>query len=133
MRHSISFALFLLFAGTLFAGTIVNVGETVPVGGTTTTTTTTTTTPSEPEESEGGEMPAGPLVLTNEEGDSIAVGGPEGGIVPLEGAEGSAAAPGGSVGLPSGGANPAHAEGEAPLCGAAFALLALAAFAAKRS
>ena len=73
------FAMLLLF-GSIFAGTTVGVGETVTIGGTTTTTTTTnTTTESETEETESGTTPGG-VVMTNEEGDSIAVGG-EGGAV----------------------------------------------------
>ncbi|MBD3389742.1 hypothetical protein GF415_02185 [Candidatus Micrarchaeota archaeon] len=71
-------AMLLLF-GLIFAGTTVGVGETVTVGGTTTTTTTTTTTEAETEETESGTTPGG-VVMTNEEGDSIAVGG-EGGAV----------------------------------------------------
>ncbi len=72
------FALLLLF-GSIFAGTTVGVGETVTIGGTTTTTDTDTTKEPQTEETEVETTPGG-VVMTNEEGDSIAVGG-EGGAV----------------------------------------------------
>ncbi|MFP3949512.1 MAG: hypothetical protein ACLFUZ_00250 [Candidatus Micrarchaeia archaeon] len=70
------FAMLLLF-GSIFAGTTVGVGETVTIGGTTTTTTTDTTTESESTETEN-EDTSGGVVMTNEEGDSIVVGGENG-------------------------------------------------------
>jgi len=73
----IKFALmaFLLLLGTTFAGTIVNVGETVSVGGTTPPSPEPEPDPvTEPEpEPEPQETPGG-IILTDEEGDSIGLG-----------------------------------------------------------
>ncbi len=143
-RNILTFAMLLVLFGSVFAGTIVSVGETVPVGGTTTTTTTTTTDPDpepdpEPEPADSGGL-GGP-VFTNEDGDSIAIG--EEGIVPLDGEEGGEPTPelfseDGSeedsslgVGLPTGTSSESATEESA--CGTAFALLAIVAFFVRRS
>lgn len=146
-RNMLTFAMLLVLFGSVFAGSTVSVGETIPVGGTTTTTTTTTTDPDpepepDPEPADSGGL-GGP-VFTNDEGDSIAIG--EEGIVPLdgeeeageeaeeEGEEPTPGAEGGSeedgslgVGLPTGGSSESPTPEEESVCGTAFVLFAIAA------
>ncbi|MCP4647382.1 MAG: hypothetical protein GY852_06555 [bacterium] len=146
-RNMLTFAILLLFFGSIFAGNTVSVGETVPVGGTTTTTTTTTTDPDpEPEPEPGQEMPGGfdGMGLTNSEGETILVGDD---IEVVDGEGDGAGKPasessseGGSedeaalgVGLPAGGSSESPTTEEESACGTAFALLAVAAFFARRS
>jgi len=149
-KNILTFAMLLVLFGSVFAGSTVSVGETVPVGGTTTTTTTTTTDPDpEPEPESEPEEPGGlgGVIMTNDDGDSVQVGAESGVLTPLEGGEESEdggptpelISEGGDenegslgVGLPTGGSSESATEEESA-CGTAFALLAVAAFFARRS
>ena len=149
-RHLFAFAMLLLFLGSAFAGTTVSVGETIPVGGTT-TTTTTTTTQTEPDEPAEGETdsssPFGGMVMTNDEGDSILVGAEEGTFEEFETAEGeegstdsSTTGPSDSLtfGLPEGQQSSSApgtetTSGQGSLCGPAFVVLLALAFFVSRS
>jgi hypothetical protein len=134
-RNMLTFAMLLVLFGSVFAGSTVSVGETIPVGGTTTTTTTTDPDPEpEPEPEPAGGL--GGIGMTNDEGDSINIG--EDGIEPVEGdeptpeliSEGEDEEGTLGVGLPAGGSSESTEESA---CGTAFALLAVAAFFARRS
>ena len=150
MKNMIAFAMLLVLFGSIFAGSTVSVGETIPVGGTTTTTTTTTTDPDpepepEPEPEESGGL--GGMVMTNDDGDSVQVGAESGVLTPLDGEGEETGEPtpeliseGGNeedgslgVGLPAGGSSESPTTEEGSACGTAFALLAVAAFFARRS
>ncbi len=135
-RNILTFAMLLVLFGSVFAGTIVNVGETVPVGGTTTTTTTTTDPDPEPEpEPEPADSGGlGGVIMTNDDGDSVQVGAESGVLTPLENGEEGGESEEGTIGIgvPNGGSSESQTTEEAA-CGTAFALLAVAAFFARRS
>ncbi len=77
LKIQFTLLLLMLFAGSVFAGTIVKVGETVPVGGTTThPEPKPAEVPAEPEEQEQPEESTtqGGLGLTTEDGKSTTLG-----------------------------------------------------------
>lgn len=98
MAKILILTIFASLLGIAFAGQIVNVGETIPAGGTTTTNHTEgTPVPQGTQNDSTGGLPG--ITMTNSNGDSINVGAANGAITPL-GSGGNGSSETGSAGSP---------------------------------